>query len=126
VLYLSDARLLPHLCAQVVELRAVDVADRLYLDLLDLRRMDRERALDADAERLLANREGLADTGALALDDDSLEDLDAPALPFDHLEVHPNGIAGLEPRQVGSQLSLLEKLDRIRHEKGAWAGLAGC
>ncbi len=70
--------------------------------------MERERSLDADAERLLADGERLANAGPLALDDDALEDLDSAALPLDHLEVDAHGVAGLEPRQVGSQLSLLE------------------
>ena len=107
-MHLADARLLPHFGAQVVELRAVDVADRLHLDLLDLRRVERERALDPDPERLLADGERLPDAGALTLDDDALEDLDAPALTLDHLEVHAHGVAGLEDRHVGSQLALLE------------------
>ncbi len=46
--------------------------------------------------------------GALALDDDPLEDLDAAALSFDHLEVDANGIAGLELGQVRPQLALFE------------------
>jgi hypothetical protein len=61
-----------------------------------------------DPERLLAHGERLPHAGALALDDDALEDLDAAALSLDHLEVHPHGVAGLEDRQVGSQLALLE------------------
>ena len=60
LLLLADARLLADLAAQVVELRAVDVADRLHLDLLDLGRVQRERPLHADAERLLADGERLA------------------------------------------------------------------
>ena len=70
--------------------------------------MEREGPLDADAERLLADGERLAHTGALSLDDDAFEDLDTPALPFDDLKVHAYGIAGFELGQVGSQLSLLE------------------
>ena len=70
--------------------------------------MHGERPLDADAERLLAHGEGLAHARALALDDDALEDLDTAALALDHLEVHADGVARLELRQVGSQLSLLE------------------
>jgi len=67
-----------------------------------------EGALDPDPERLLAHREGLTYAGALALDDDALEDLDAAALSFDHLEVDANGIAGLELGQVRPQLTLFE------------------
>src|SRR3954452_9309929 len=95
---LADASLLADLAAQVVELRAVHVADLLHLDLVDLRRMQRERALDADAERVLAHRERLADTGALALDHDPLEPLDPLAAAFDHVEVHAHRVTRLEAR----------------------------
>ena len=70
--------------------------------------MQRERPLDADAERLLAHGERLAHPGALALDDDALEDLDAAALALDHLEVDAHGVSGLELRQVRPQLALFE------------------
>jgi hypothetical protein len=70
--------------------------------------VERERPLDTDTERLLADGERLANAGPLALDDDALEDLDAAALTLDHLEVDAHRVAGLEVRQVGSQLSLLE------------------
>jgi hypothetical protein len=70
--------------------------------------MNRERPLDADSERLLADGERLAHAGALALDDDALEDLDAAALSLDHLEMDAHRVPGLEPRQVGPQLALLQ------------------
>src|SRR5439155_4638179 len=73
---LADARLLADAVAEVVELRAVDVADRLHVDLVDLGRMQGERALDPDAGRLLAHRERLAHARSLALDHDALEHLD--------------------------------------------------
>src|SRR5437764_8773501 len=65
---LADARLLADAAAEVVELRAVDVADLHHLELLDLRRVQRERPLDADAERLLSHGECLAQARALAVD----------------------------------------------------------
>ena len=65
---LADAGALADAAAQVVELGAPDVAAGGDLDLLDLRRVHRERALHADAEGLLADREGLAHALALALD----------------------------------------------------------
>ena len=74
---LADAGALADPVAQVVELGATDVAAGGDLDLLDLRRVHGERALDADAERLLADGERLAGAVALALDDDALEDLGA-------------------------------------------------
>ena len=49
--------------------------------------MEREGSLDADAERLLADGEGLAGAAALPLDDDPLEDLGPAALALDDLEV---------------------------------------
>ena len=84
---LADAGALADATAQVVELRAPDVAAGGDLDLLDLRRVERERALDADAEGLLADREGLAHPLALALDHDALEDLRTAARALDDLEV---------------------------------------
>ena len=101
-------------------------ADRGDLDLLDLRRVERERPLDTDAERLLPHRERLADPRALALDDDAFEDLHAAALTLDHLEVDAHGVACLELGQVSPQLALFEKLDGIRHGEEARRALPGC
>src|SRR5712691_8713681 len=112
MLFRPHARLLSHFLAQVVQLRAAHVADLHDLDALDLRRVERERALDADAERLLPHRERLADTGALALDDGA----------FDDAEVDADAVARLEPRQALAQLALLDCLDGVHHERGARAG----
>jgi hypothetical protein len=68
----------------------------------------RERPLDADAERLLAHGERLSGSGALSLDDDAFEDLDPAPLALDNLEVDTDGVPGLERRQIGPQLALLE------------------
>ena len=76
--------------------------------------MQREGSLDADAEGLLADGEGLADATALALDHDSLEDLGAGAAALDHLEVDANAVAGGELRAT-LQLLLLETLDDRAH-----------
>src|SRR6266545_598712 len=78
---LPDAGLLPDLAAEVIELRAVDVADRGDLDPLDLRRVQRERPLHAHSEGLLPHRERLPGAGTLAFEDDALEHLDPGALP---------------------------------------------
>jgi hypothetical protein len=86
--------------------------------------VERERPLDADTERLLAHGERLSDAGALPLDDDAFEDLDAAALSLDHLEVDAHRVARFELRQVGPQLALFEKLDGIRHGEEARRGLA--
>ena len=76
--------------------------------------MHGERALDADAEGLLADGEGLADAVALALDDDALEDLGAPARALDDLEVDADAVAGLEARDA-AQLGALESFDDGAH-----------
>src|SRR5215208_2985878 len=62
---LAHPRALADAPAEVVELGAPDVAARGHVDLLDLRRVHRERALHADAERVLAHRERLAHALAL-------------------------------------------------------------
>jgi len=80
--------------------------------------MERERPLDADAERLLADREGLPGAGALALDHDPFEHLNAAALALDHLEVDAHGIARLEPGAIAAQLPLLKVLDDPMHKNG--------
>src|ERR671911_1765221 len=115
---LADARLLPHSLAQVVELGAPNVADRDDLELLDLGRVEGERALDADAERLLPHRERLAEPGALALEADALEDLDPLPVALDDLEVDAQRVPCLELRQVRAHVALLEALDNRVHRKG--------
>ncbi len=80
--------------------------------------MERERSLDADAERLLAHGEGLPRACALALDHDALEDLHTSALALDHLEMDTHGVAGLEPGAIGAQLALLEVLNDPVHKNG--------
>src|SRR5213075_2559062 len=95
---LAHAGALADALAQVVQLRAPDVAARGDLDALDLRRVHRERALHADAEGLLADGERLARAVALALDHDALEDLGPAARALDDLEVDLHPVAGLEGR----------------------------
>src|SRR4051812_44189480 len=101
---------------QVVELRAPDVAAGGDLDLLDLRRVQGERALDTDAEGLLAHREGLTDALALALDDDAFEDLRAAPRALDDLEVDLDAVPGLEAGDA-AQLRALEGVDYGAHKR---------
>ena len=102
--------------AEVVELRATDVTAGGDLDLLDLRRVHGERALHADAEGLLADREGLARTVALALDHHALEDLRTATRAFDDLEVDADAIARLEAGDA-AQLGALKAFDDSAHGK---------
>ena len=80
--------------------------------------MERERSLDADPERLLADREGLTGPSALALDHDAFEDLQTATLALDHLEVNADGVARLEPGAIAAQLALFEILDDPMHKNG--------
>ena len=111
---LAHARALADAIAQVVELGAAHVAARGDLDALDLRRVHREHALDADAERLLAHGERLAHAMSLTLDDDPLEHLHAAARALDHLKVDLDPIAG---RELGdaAQLRALDGVDDAAH-----------
>ena len=80
--------------------------------------MEREGSLDTDAERLLADGEGLADAFALALDDDPLEDLGAATVAFDDLEVNLHAVARREVRHA-AQLGLLKLVDDCAHKEVA-------
>src|SRR4051812_40523156 len=111
---LADAGALADAASQVVELRAAHVAAGGDLDALGLRRAHGGRALHADAEGLLADREGLAHPLALALDDDALEDLRTATRALDDLEVHLDAVAGLEARDA-AQLGALEAVDDGAH-----------
>src|SRR5262249_40954356 len=115
---LADARLLADALTQVVQLRAVDVTDGLDVDLVDLRRVERERPLDPDTRGLLANGERLADARPLALDHDPLEHLDPLPCALDHLEVDADGVSRLEDGDIRAQLALLEALDDGAHGGG--------
>ena len=95
---LGDPGALPDAAAQVVELRPADVAASYDLEPLDLRRVHGEHALDADAERLLADGERLTRARALAGDHDPLEDLGPLTRALDDLEVHAHAIPGRKPR----------------------------
>ncbi len=112
---LAHAGALADTITKVVELRAADVAPRGELDALDLRGMQREHPLHADAERLLAHGESLARAMALALDDDALEDLHAAAGALDHLEVHLDAVARREARDA-AQLRALDGFDDAAHD----------
>src|SRR5215212_10581451 len=114
---LAHPRALADAAAQVVELGPAHVAAGRDLDALDLRRVHRERPLDADAEGLLAHRERFAHALALALDDDPFEDLDTAPRALDHLKVDADGVARLEAGHVLAQLALLDALDDRAHGK---------
>ena len=77
--------------------------------------MQRERPLDSDAERLLADGERLAGPGALSLEDDPLENLGAAAAALDDLEVDAHAIARREGRKSLPLLATLNAVDYGAH-----------
>src|ERR1035437_5476368 len=87
-----DASGLAGQIAQVEEARATDEAAAHDFDLLDARRVRQEHALDADVEADLPHGEGAAGAVAGALENHTLEDLDAIFVAFDDLVVNPNGV----------------------------------
>src|SRR5690606_18843107 len=112
---LLDAGGLASQISQVIELGAPHLAAAHHLDLLDARRIDQERSLDADAVRGdAAHGEVLVHTAGAAADDHALEDLDSLAISFDDLRMHANGVASAELRKKCLQLLLLELLNDLR------------
>src|SRR5829696_1559856 len=109
---------------QVVELGPAHVAPGQHLDALEDGRVDREGPLDAHAEAHLADREGLAHAGALALDDDALEHLHPLAAGLHHPDVHLEGVAGGELGDVVAQAGAVDEIGAVHGALGSW-GLPG-
>ena len=103
---MSRLLLLAHACrlalqlAQEIQLRAANTGSPQDVDLVDDRRVQREDALDALAERDLAHGKGRARPAAVHPDHHPLEHLDAFLVAFTHLHVHANGIARLDRRTL--------------------------
>ena len=83
------------------------------LDLVDLRGVHRERALDSDGERDLANRERLAIHRPTPTYDVALEHLDAFAIAFLDAIIDLHVIADIEIGEVLANLLLLNCTDDI-------------
>jgi len=98
--------------AQVVELCAANLAGALHLDLGNLRRVQRERSLDAFAADQATNGEHLAHAFALAGDDDAGEDLHALFFAFENLLVDFDGVADFELGHVGLEAGRLHVCDQ--------------
>src|SRR5436309_1394416 len=131
VLALANARPAANPAAEVVELRPPHIASACHFDPLDLRRMQGERSLHANAKRLLADGERLARARPLSLEDDALEHLRAATRSLDDLEMNLHPVAGLELRYA-LELRALEGCDDVAHDKrsapehGRRPGLTRC
>src|SRR5689334_3686169 len=114
---LGDAARLAAQVAQVIELGAAHDALTDDLDFPDVRAVERKHALDALVERDLAHRERGVHARVLARDALAFVDLDALAVAFLHLEVHPERIARLETRHrpFGGDLVHLGLAQRVEN-----------
>ena len=86
--------------AQIVQLRAANLAVADALDVDDVGSVERENLLAADTIGDAANGDGFFDTAVLLGDDGALEDLDSFAGTFLDFDMNANGIADLNFRQL--------------------------
>jgi len=111
--------------AEVEEAGAHDLRGAFDFDLLDVRGVDREGALDAFAKGDAANGEGGVDASALTLDDDTGEGLGALLVAFANLGGYLDAVADLEimVSAGGLQLGLGGKLDEgmVAHGWCSWS-----
>src|SRR5688500_61039 len=98
---------------QVEELGAPDGTPADDLDALDDGRVHRKGALDPDAVAELADGERLADAGALATDDDALEELHTLLVALDHAHVDLQGVARSEVRDVIPEARLVDEVGAV-------------
>src|SRR5687768_10893174 len=96
--------------AQVVQLGAAHDAAADHLDALDVRRVEREDALDALAEAHLADGEIAVDAAVRAGDADAFVVLNAGALALDHAHADAQRVARAE---FGNLLRLVERCDGL-------------
>ena len=81
--------------AQIVQLRAANLAVADALDVDDVGSVERENLLAADTIGDAANGDGFFDTAVLLGDDGALEDLDSFAGTFLDFDMNANGVADL-------------------------------
>ena len=105
---------LANLLAQVVQLSTTDIAPAGHLDLVDLRGVNREGTLNADAGADLANGEGFARGLAMTTDNVTLEHLDTLLVALGDAIVDSHGIANGELRDVLLDLLLLNSANDIQ------------
>src|ERR1035437_5317169 len=117
---LFEAPGLAQLLAQEVELGTADLAVTQHFQLVDGGAVQGEDALHAHAARHFADGEGGAHAAALDADDDALEELDALFLAFLHFDVHLDGVARLDAREVRAEKARFELIDDVAHV-GSWA-----
>jgi hypothetical protein len=97
---LFDSSVLTDLVSKVVKLGSADVALSSDLELGYVRRMQWERALDADTTANLAEGDCLGDPTVLNGDADAFEELNSLFTGFANLNVSLHGVAGADLGKV--------------------------
>lgn len=87
---------------QVIELCAADLAAADNIDVIDDRCVQRENALDTDAEADLSYCDRFTRTAVLAGDDNAFKNLKALLIRLLDADVHLDGVARLKSRNVFS------------------------
>src|SRR5688572_28443121 len=113
LLALGNAGAFAGAAAQVVELRPAHDAAADHLDALDVRRVEREDALDALAEAHLADGEIAVDAAVRAGDADAFVVLHAGTLALDYAHADAHGVARTKFRNA---LALVEGRNGLRLE----------
>lgn len=111
--YFSDLRRLADARSQEIDLRPSDLADLLYLNLLDLLRMEEESSLDTDLTAQLADFDRLVDASVLARDAYALVRLDSGLVTLDNPVVNAQSVAGFEFGDVVTKIFRIEKRDFV-------------
>src|SRR5687768_12073376 len=96
--FLFDTRCLTSQIAQVVELRAADIAATLDRYSTNRRAVRLEHTLDALTVRNLAHGERRIESAVAARDDDAFVGLHTLTIAFLHLHFHDDRVAGREVR----------------------------
>ncbi|MBG9885273.1 hypothetical protein ABE10_01455, partial [Bacillus toyonensis] len=94
--------------------------------MVDHGAVHREGSLHAHLEADLADGEGLADTVALAADDDALEDLDARTSALGDVHVHLDGVTGEELGDVGTERSRVDGVEDLHDRLSLHSPQVGC
>src|SRR5438067_10632426 len=106
---------LPDALAEEVESCPAGVAVTHDLDLLETRRVDEERALDADAARDPTDGDLLIESSAADPEDGALVVLEPFAVAFDHAHGQAHGVPGPDLGEVGLELVGGKRLQDVVH-----------
>ena len=101
--------------AQVVEFCSSDFTVTNDVDMVDLRRMKRERSFYADFERYLSNGEGLSNASVLLSDNYAFECLESFSRSFNDFYKNLDGIADFDFWQVGTLVFIFDYIDYVAH-----------